>query len=39
MPNAEFCAIKSVWGHFAGGGVNPVDTEFIDRHIKALLAR
>jgi homoserine O-acetyltransferase/O-succinyltransferase len=39
MPNAEFCAIKSVWGHFAGGGVNPVDTEFIDRNIKALLAR
>lgn len=38
MPNAEFCAIKSVWGHFAGGGVNPVDTEFIDRNIKALLA-
>jgi homoserine O-acetyltransferase/O-succinyltransferase len=39
MPNAEFCAIKSVWGHFAGGGVNPTDTEFIDRHLNALLAR
>jgi len=38
MPNAEFCAIKSVWGHFAGGGVNPVDTQFIDETLKALLA-
>ncbi len=38
MPNAEFCAIESVWGHFAGGGVNPVDTQFIDDALKALLA-
>lgn len=38
MPNAELRVIKSVWGHFAGGGVNPVDTQFIDDHIKELLA-
>ncbi|HEY9817655.1 MAG TPA: hypothetical protein V6D20_17895, partial [Candidatus Obscuribacterales bacterium] len=38
MPNAEFVAIPSIWGHFAGGGINPVDTEFIDQHVKALLA-
>ena len=39
MPNAEFRAIKSVWGHFAGGGVNAADTKFIDDAIKELLAR
>ncbi|XGV97843.1 MAG: alpha/beta fold hydrolase [Leptolyngbya sp. BL-A-14] len=39
MPNAEFRAIKSVWGHFAGGGVNAPDTKFIDDAIKELLAR
>jgi homoserine O-acetyltransferase/O-succinyltransferase len=38
MPNAEFCVLKSVWGHFAGGGVNPVDTQFIDENLKELLA-
>lgn len=39
MPNAEFRVIKSVWGHFAGGGVNLVDTQFIDESLKELLAR
>ena len=38
MPNAEFRAIKSVWGHFAGGGVNATDTKFIDDSIRELLA-
>lgn len=38
MPNAELRAIKSVWGHFAGGGANPADTKFIDESIKELLA-
>lgn len=38
IPNAELRVIKSVWGHFAGGGVNPVDTKFIDDNIKELLA-
>ncbi len=39
MPDAEFKMIPSVWGHFAGGGINDVDTEFIDRHVKELLAK
>ena len=39
LPNAEFLVIPSIWGHFAGGGINSVDTEFIDRNIKELLAR
>ena len=38
MQNAEFRVIKSVWGHFAGGGVNLVDTQFIDENLKELLA-
>ena len=38
LPNAELRVIKSVWGHFAGGGVNAVDTKFIDDNIKELLA-
>jgi hypothetical protein len=27
-----------VWGHFAGGGVNDVDTKFIDDVLTGLLA-
>jgi homoserine O-acetyltransferase len=27
-----------VWGHFAGGGANPVDTRFINEALKDLLA-
>jgi len=38
MPNAEFRVIPGVWGHFAGGGANPVDTDFIDRGLRDLLA-
>jgi homoserine O-acetyltransferase/O-succinyltransferase len=38
MPNAELRVIPGVWGHFAGGGVNPVDTKFIDDNLKELLA-
>ena len=38
MPSAEFRAIPSLWGHFAGGGLNPVDTKFIDNSLKELLA-
>lgn len=38
MPNAKFIEIPGVWGHFAGGGLNPVDTQFIDQELKALLA-
>lgn len=38
MPNAQLRAIPSIWGHFAGGGANLVDTQFIDDSIKELLA-
>jgi homoserine O-acetyltransferase len=38
MPHAELRVIKSVWGHFAGGGANQEDTDFIDASIKELLA-
>jgi len=38
MPNAELRVIPGVWGHFAGGGVNPTDTKFIDDSLKELLA-
>jgi homoserine O-acetyltransferase/O-succinyltransferase len=38
MPNAQFRAIPSIWGHFAGGGINLVDTKFIDDSVKELLA-
>lgn len=38
MPNAIFRPIQSVWGHFAGRGINPKDTTFIDDQLKQLLA-
>lgn len=38
MSNTELRVIPGVWGHFAGGGVNPVDTKFIDDALKELLA-
>jgi homoserine O-acetyltransferase/O-succinyltransferase len=38
MPNAELRVISGVWGHFAGGGLNPEDIEFIDDALKELLA-
>jgi homoserine O-acetyltransferase/O-succinyltransferase len=38
MPNAELRVIPGVWGHFAGGGINPEDTKFIDDALKELLA-
>jgi homoserine O-acetyltransferase len=37
MSNAEYRPIPSIWGHFAGAGLNPADTDFIDRAIKELL--
>jgi len=37
MPHAELRVIPGVWGHFAGGGANPVDTKFIDDALKELL--
>jgi homoserine O-acetyltransferase/O-succinyltransferase len=38
IPNGEFKVIPGVWGHFAGGGANPVDTAYIDNVLKELLA-
>jgi homoserine O-acetyltransferase len=38
IPNAELKVIPSIWGHFAGIGLNTADTEFIDNAIKACLA-
>lgn len=38
MPAAELRVIPGAWGHFAGGGVNPVDTTFIDTALRELLA-
>jgi homoserine O-acetyltransferase len=37
MKNAELRVIPGVWGHFAGGGANPVDTKYIDDALKELL--
>ena len=37
--DAELRVIPGIWGHFAGGGSNPKDTEFIDAGIKELLAK
>ncbi|WP_010499477.1 alpha/beta fold hydrolase [Paenibacillus elgii] len=38
MPNAAFRPIRSIWGHFAGRGLNPEDSQFIDDELKRLLA-
>jgi homoserine O-acetyltransferase/O-succinyltransferase len=38
IPGSRFRVIPSVWGHMAGAGVNPVDSQFIEDEIKALLA-
>lgn len=37
LPNSEVRVIPGVWGHFAGGGKNPVDTAFIDKAVTELL--
>ena len=39
MSNAVLRVIPSVWGHMAGGGLNPEDAGFIDAALKDLLAR
>lgn len=35
--NSEFREIPGIWGHYAGGGVNPADTAFIDSAVKEIL--
>ncbi len=39
LPTAELRVIPSVWGHMAGGGINPEDAMFINMALKELLAR
>ena len=39
MPDAELHIIPSIWGHMAGGGLNPADAAFIDTALGDLLAR
>ncbi|USK56233.1 alpha/beta fold hydrolase [Cytobacillus solani] len=38
IPNADFNPIESIWGHFAGRGINSKDNQFIDNKLKRLLA-
>jgi len=38
IPNAVCHPIESIWGHFAGRGINIVDNKFIDDNLKQLLA-
>ncbi|WP_188455398.1 alpha/beta fold hydrolase [Virgibacillus oceani] len=38
MPNAVFQPIESIWGHFAGRGINSADNKFIDDNLKRLLS-
>ncbi len=38
MPDADLRVIPGVWGHFAGGGVNPVDTSVVNGALEELLA-
>jgi homoserine O-acetyltransferase len=37
LPNAELRVIPSVWGHMAGGGINPDDAVFINAALQDLL--
>ncbi len=37
MQHADLRVIPSVWGHYAGGKINPADVEFVDNNLKELL--
>jgi homoserine O-acetyltransferase len=39
MTSAELRVIPGIWGHFAGHGSNPKDTEFVDAALRELLAK
>lgn len=39
IEHGDVRVIPGAWGHFAGGGKNPVDTAFIDAGLRELLAR
>ncbi|GIO05703.1 hypothetical protein J31TS6_17310 [Brevibacillus reuszeri] len=38
IPNASLNPIQSIWGHFAGRGINSADNQFIDDNLKHLLS-
>ncbi|WP_194542989.1 alpha/beta fold hydrolase [Paenibacillus sp. JZ16] len=38
IPHAVFNPIESIWGHFAGRGINQADNKCIDDNLKRLLA-
>jgi homoserine O-acetyltransferase len=38
VPGARYRVIPSLWGHMAGAGVNPADSQYIEAEVKALLA-
>jgi len=38
IPGARYRLIPTIWGHMAGSGLNPTDSQFIEAEIKALLA-
>lgn len=38
LSNGVLDVIPGHWGHFAGGGLNKVDTDYIDNALKRLLA-
>lgn len=37
IPHADLAVIPSIWGHVAGGGANPEDTEWMDARIAEFL--
>ncbi len=39
MPNARLHVIPSIWGHMAGGGINPEDAAFIDAALAQILSQ
>ncbi|MGY0694603.1 alpha/beta fold hydrolase [Virgibacillus sp. FSP13] len=39
IPHAELISIESIWGHFAGRGINNADNEFINDKLKNLLQK
>ncbi|HVY07007.1 MAG TPA: alpha/beta fold hydrolase [Burkholderiales bacterium] len=38
IPGAKFTIIPSIWGHQAGNGLNPADTQFVFDQVNELLA-
>ncbi|MDZ7883073.1 MAG: alpha/beta fold hydrolase [Mycobacterium sp.] len=39
IPHGEVRVIPGIWGHFAGGGANDADTDFIDAGLRELMAK